>query len=740
MKKTLLMLSLVLLTGAAASASLELESSAEFYTAGDNLTFNFTGESANYTINFVTEEGPREIKSFEVESEVNQTNTTYNREISHELGEVLYDSYGRFELESEDAYTREVYLGGEDPHIEKITTSPEFIREGELVTVGVRGIDVGYEVESVLLEVMRNGTVDKTLMDSREKDEPFFSYGETIMAGEIGTRRFNVTVRANGTNVEKSSSFRVYPEDYAGDPTDISATVVGLCNVSESRSPGFAAPGEGVVSANSSGWFHVQMQTANSPVNMSYSINVSYAENRTDLDNETETEFVTNYTNSYFPPSNFSEGYRRPLLGRTTVATHKFNKTSRFGWYRGVLTVNATCHRPKTRSDEVYERNDDFNRTAYPQYPKRDVSGTDSPFFQRNFSVEFAVIRPGGGAGEGDPTDNTSVPERADQVGDESDQQVEGDNDAPGVTPEPVPDPVPEPVPEPTPILSVNIQEINDTYQLPRGGYSPVKLSLTNHGEQALQDLNIAPLVGNLGGGWEARNASIANLSADEQVNRTVFLRPPEEMETGRYSIPVLARDTLNDRELDLEYIDVQVNKANFSTEVEIAEVPETVQIQAGGKASIPLLVNNTGRKNISQVDLRVQNMEECGAASASGLQDLKVNSTGSASLELNASNSLTTCNTTVIVSTDSGAYTFSDLRVEITPEEGIVPPEFRVPLIAVLWTIGLMAYAVARRRLELDSMLVKGPFVIMVMGEVLIILYLAAQYYSIIPAGVLPF
>jgi hypothetical protein len=41
---------------------------------------------------------------------------------------------------------------------------------------------------------------------------------------------------------------------------------------------------------------------------------------------------------------------------------------------------------------------------------------------------------------------------------------------------------------------------------------------------------------------------------------------------------------------------------------------------------------------------------------------------------------------------------------------------------------------------MDLESFLVKGPFVIMVMGEVLIILYLAVQYYGVIPEGLLPF
>ncbi|MFB6076663.1 MAG: hypothetical protein ABEK12_00855, partial [Candidatus Nanohaloarchaea archaeon] len=62
----------------------------------------------------------------------------------------------------------------------------------------------------------------------------------------------------------------------------------------------------------------------------------------------------------------------------------------------------------------------------------------------------------------------------------------------------------------------------------------------------------------------------------------------------------------------------------------------------------------------------------------------------------------------------------------------GVVPPRFRFPLVAALWTVLLVLYAVVSRRFGLDSPLVKVPFLLIILGEVVILLYVVAEYYGI--------
>jgi hypothetical protein len=59
---------------------------------------------------------------------------------------------------------------------------------------------------------------------------------------------------------------------------------------------------------------------------------------------------------------------------------------------------------------------------------------------------------------------------------------------------------------------------------------------------------------------------------------------------------------------------------------------------------------------------------------------------------------------------------------------------------LAFAWTAILVLYAILTRRYELDSMLVKLPFLMLILGESVIVLYLAANYYGLIPQGLLPF
>jgi hypothetical protein len=79
-------------------------------------------------------------------------------------------------------------------------------------------------------------------------------------------------------------------------------------------------------------------------------------------------------------------------------------------------------------------------------------------------------------------------------------------------------------------------------------------------------------------------------------------------------------------------------------------------------------------------------------------------------------------------------------MRVEVVPEEGVVPPELRFPVFATAWTLVLILYSVVMTRYNLKSLRLKVPYLMLIVGEAVIFLYIATEFYGIIPPELLPF
>lgn len=715
--------------GTALAAEITVSSEPEIYSNGDTIDFNVTAAPGNYSIVFPDQ-------SFEKDFVIEGFNRSQlNKTVSHTFEDIAFDAYVEAELENESARTQEFYVGTGLPVFKSVTTSPDFPKPGDFVEISVRVADADVDVNDAVLKFNDGNETIEREMSEKSAERPYYRFESGFRVEEEGRKSYSVEVSSNSSDNSYSSNVRVFPEDYAGDETDISAYVSSACGMEVDP---FRPPGGGIMTYEGNGSFYIGYERDGGyALNASGHLDVIYEginfSNTTDGEPGEMLEMPESYEDI---------DTDEPFVQSSDETALNYGKTDRYGYYTGSLQVNATCYRKIF--DEEYFEDLGISYTQDDLYSRVDSSPDDDPFLNFTTNETFRVVAPGGGSGDrGSPTGNQTTPEDANQSGEESDETIEGDGPSPGQTPnpvpEPVPDPVPEPQPNPVPVLSINIEETESPYTTPRGRYSPIELQITNEGNISISNIQLEPLVGSVGD-WQSRSASIGNLSGGESVNRSVFLRPPSGMSLGEYRIPLLGRSLETGRDLELNYINVDVVRDNFTSGVSITEIPDQVDVQAGSSTEIPLLLSNTGMKNISNVSVEIQNLEECGSAAVSSDVSMSPNSTASAILTLNASQNLNTCNTTVIVSTEEGAYSFSDFAVNVEPEQGVVPPEFRVPLIAILWTAGLIAYAVARRKLEMDTLLIKGPFVIMVMGEALIVIYLAAQYYSIVPSGILPF
>lgn len=353
------------------------------------------------------------------------------------------------------------------------------------------------------------------------------------------------------------------------------------------------------------------------------------------------------------------------------------------------------------------------------------------------------------GDGTGNETTDVTQPENYSEIGNQTVNQTypfPGDSDEPGQTEVPEPEPEPEPTPGDSPNpgqsrqprVQIDIEPVNHTYPATQGQFAPATLEIKNIGETSANNIQISPEIDQVRPGWGSRPAQIANLSVNETVTRDVFVQPPEDQNPGTYVVPVEA--TNGERTLDLDYFSVKVNRSELNTRVEIQEAPESVTVTSNSSQPLPVLVQNTGEVELTNVSAELQNAEDCGAVTTSTVDRIGINESASLDINMQSGTQSQNCNATLIISSDQGAYSFSNIEFTVSPEEGLIPESQRAPFLAIIWTIVLAGYAVIRKKYELTSPLVKIPFILLLVGETVILLYMIVNYYGIVSVSFLPF
>ncbi|MFB6292556.1 MAG: NEW3 domain-containing protein [Candidatus Nanohaloarchaea archaeon] len=484
----------------------------------------------------------------------------------------------------------------------------------------------------------------------------------------------------------------------------------------------FQPPGNGTIAQNATGTFFTELENTGSTkanITIPY-LNVTKEDDRWQPGEE-KGEVVKHYNGTKFTGVNISENvyYAEEFYANYTV-----------GWYTGREKYVVDCY---TSEGSVYS----YNFTAYANFEIVAGGGEVGANATGNETTNATV--PEDFNSTGNESVNKTTPEDANQTGEESNETIKGNNDAPGQTP--VPEPEPEPEPEPVPLLTVDIEPDRRRYYGIRGQYVPVNLTISNEGDQEVTDVSLQPQLGQRQG-WSARNAQISALAPGENVSRQVFVQVAGDEDPGLYVVPVKAIGPQN--ELDLDYFYLQVNKTPVaetpSSRLDIVESPSSLNVLQNTTQPVPILIENTGETNLTNISTRVQNVEGCGTVNSSPVRRMDAGETASLNLTFESGLETETCNTTLILSSDQGAYAFSNIEFTVVPSKGLIPREQRAPFIAVAWAAVLVAYAFLRRRFELDSIVVNAPFVLLVVGESLILLYLLVEQYGIVQLAVLPF
>lgn len=617
------------------------------------------------------------------------------------------------------------HMAAERPRVFDVEQIPLFPPPDSDVTVIANVSDVGANITTAALD--HDG--DLSAMSPVGSGAHWAAYRETITVGSAGTESYDLIMEDVDGN--QRTTTRTVQVVAGASPADSEDVGVGVhippeCNIAIRN---FFTPGlDFVLGLNATGMITADILNQGSvDANVTADLNVTFEDDDEWQPGEPIGNVTRDYNSTTFTLdaqllSNSSFTYMKPFTG------------AKVGWHTARLTANASC----TINNEM------VSNTA---------SGHET----------FVVLNATGGVSFGNETtnktfpadanrtgeeSNQTTPADANETGEESNQTVEANATEPGETGEPIPQPgdssnpgetpVPEPEPEPIPILSLTLQETEDPYQTAKAQYAPINLSVSNVWQQDITGVTVTPQIGALGDGWEARSASLDTIASGANTSRTVFIRPPPSAQPGIYRIPVMA--TTQDRRLELEYINLRVLQSVFGSRVQIQEVPRNIRITANRSETVPVLIRNVGSTALTNVTAELQSADGVTSVNVTPVRNVTVNGTAAVLLNVTGGSDLTTGNATLIVRTAEGAYSFADVQVAVRAAgEGIIPAEYRFPLVASVWTIVLVLYALLGRRFDLESWYVKAPLVVLIVGEATIILFVASEYYGI-SRGFLPF
>lgn len=569
-------------------------------------------------------------------------------------------------------------------------------------------------IEDVTLEV---ADVSENMAVNDSGTDLYSTYRSEVQIDDPGT--YDVTITATDTDGDEAVfTDTITVEDKFSDDATVDVSVEYACDVDLNE---FRVPGDGVIGPGVLEFFRWTGTNVGSiDSNISAELNVTYQGDSQwspgdEIGDGTDDFYHENFSVGPAPVPNITyEDDDGDLVynNETLVEDYVIELEQEKGWYLARTNFTYECH-------EVY--NDENTGELV-----KNTSAT------QNFTIfaydNFQIVNVTEGLSDAEDVEEAeTVPSDVSFGDEETDETAEGDADDPGQTP------------GPTPELSMNIFTEEQNYETRRGQFVEVNMTVTNEGNVDLENLTIEPQVDQFDGSWNISTVSIGELGVNNSTDRQILVQPQEDVDPGNYFVPLLGSN--EDRDLDIDYFNLEVlDDPVFESRLRITEIPREIEVEQNSTVPLPLLLQNRGDTNLTNLSAEVQNLDQCGEYSSGQVDQIGVNDTESLPLTLETGDSSVSCDLTIIVSSEEGAYSFANVEMDVVPPDALIPREFQVPFLAMAWTGLLAAFAVFRRKYGMESTVYKAPFVLLVMGQALIFLYLVVDYYQLVSAGFLPF
>jgi len=306
--------------------------------------------------------------------------------------------------------------------------------------------------------------------------------------------------------------------------------------------------------------------------------------------------------------------------------------------------------------------------------------------------------------------------------------QYGGEKEQPSPEPTPIPKPTPEPEPTPEPgPIKISIYPVKPEVSGMQEQLTPVEFIVENLGGSTVRNITLVPIVGE---NWIAQEAYVDSISPGEKLNRTLFIQPSYLVEPSVYAIPVQAVDS-NGNILDTNYFWFEVLPGKFLAKIKIIESPAEITLDSDSLEDIPLLVKNIGKKPLTGVKAKLENIEDCIVNVTSPEIELDIDEESSLDLKVKTKTGPRTCNAMLIVESNEDAYAFAKIKINIAPPSALLPMGLPlIPLLAVIFLTLLILLVILRRRGKYVGIL----YPIVSIATLILLIYIFLWYLGFVP------
>jgi len=275
--------------------------------------------------------------------------------------------------------------------------------------------------------------------------------------------------------------------------------------------------------------------------------------------------------------------------------------------------------------------------------------------------------------------------------------ELGGQEEQPSPEPEPTPSPSPSPKPTPEPgPININIYPVDPEISGMQEQLTPVEFTVENLGDKTVNNITLVPIIGE---DWIGESAVIDTISPGEKLNRTLFIQPTYKVEPSVYAIPVQAINSDGDI-LDMTYFWFEVLPGKFLAKLKIIESPAEITLDSDSLEKIPILIKNIGKKPLTGIKAKLENIENCIIEVTSPELELLINEESSIDLKVKTKIGPETCNAMLIIESVEDAYAFAKIKINIAPPSAFLPGGLPlIPLLAVIFLILLTLLIILRRR-----------------------------------------